>query len=120
MKIVTSLADVLQSIATHNNDSNRETTFSPDKEITREQMATMMARALDKAGIDTKVDLASVELFVDDGEMHDWSREAIYFMSESGIIKGVSTTENRYGVTGTATREQALLVSVRAAKAFTK
>ena len=97
-----------------------ETEFAPDKEITREQMATMMARALKEAGIDTKVDLASVETFVDDNEMHDWSREAIYFMSEAGIIKGVSTTENRYGVKGTATREQALLVSVRSAKAFTK
>ena len=52
--------------------------------------------------------------------MHNWSREPIYFMSEAGIIKGVSTEENRYGVTGTATREQALLISIRSAEKFAK
>jgi hypothetical protein len=97
-----------------------ETEFGPDKEITREQMATMMQRALQEAGIDTKVDLTKVKEFTDDKDMHNWSREAIYFMSEAGIIKGVSVTENRYGVTGTATREQALLISVRSVNAFAK
>ena len=47
-----------------------ETTFSPDALITREQMATMMTRALNKAGIDTGVDLEKTTKFADDADMH--------------------------------------------------
>lgn len=95
-----------------------DTEFAPDKEITREQMATMMARALKAAGIDISVDLANVKAFADDDEMHDWSRNAIYFMAQEEVIKGVG--DNKYGVLGTATREQSLLISVRSANKFSK
>ena len=94
--------------------------FSPDKEITREQMATMMTRALDKAYIDTFVDLDKVSKFVDDGDLHDWSRSAVYFMNSKDIIKGVSTTENKFGAKGTASREQALLIAIRSVEKFAK
>jgi len=95
-----------------------DTEFAPDNEITREQMATMMARALKAAGIDVSVDLANVKEFSDDKEMHNWSRSAIYFMSNIEIIKGVG--DNKFDVNGTATREQALLVSYRSANKFAK
>ena len=95
-----------------------ETTFAPDKEITREQMATMMTRALEKAYVDTFVDIEKTEKFVDDEDLHDWSRAAVYFMNGKGIIKGISTTEKVFGAKGTATREQALLVSARSAEEF--
>ena len=58
--------------------------------------------------------------FTDDADLHDWSREAVYFMNSKDIIKGVSTTENKFGAKGTATREQALLISVRSADKFAK
>ncbi len=93
-------------------------TFSPDSLITREQMATMMARALSKAGIDTTVNLESVTKFADDSEMHDWGKASIYYMSSIEIIKGVGN--NQFGVTGNATREQALLISERSASKFAK
>ena len=95
-----------------------ETTFEPDTLITREQMATMMTRALTKAGIDTKVDLSKVEKFADDAEMHSWGKDSIYYMSNIGIIKGMG--DNKFGVLGNATREQSLLISVRSAEKFAK
>ena len=95
-----------------------DTEFAPDREITREQMATMMARALEQVGIDTFVDLTKVKEFIDDNEMHNWSRSAIYFMSDAGIIKGISTTENRFGVKGNATREQSIIIAIRSAEKF--
>ena len=95
-----------------------EVTFNPDDLITREQMATMMTRALTKAGIDTKVDLEKVNKFADDGEMHDWGKESIYYMSSIEIIKGVGN--NTFNVLGNATREQALLISERSAEKFAK
>ena len=93
-------------------------TFTPDALITREQMATMMTRALTKAGIDTKVDLEKVSKFADDGEMHDWGKASIYYMSSIEIIKGVGN--NTFNVLGNATREQALLISERSAEKFAK
>ena len=94
------------------------TTFEPDTEITREQMATMMTRALDCAGIDTKVDLDKVEKFADDSSFGKWYVDSIYFMSNNGIIKGVGA--NKFDPQGTATREASLLISVRSAEKFAK
>lgn len=95
-----------------------DTTFTPDALITREQMATMMTRALNKAGIDTGVDLEKTTKFADDADMHSWSRESIYYMSNIEIIKGIGN--NKFGVSGNATREQALLISVRSLNKYKK
>ena len=95
-----------------------ETEFSPESQITREQMATMMLRALDKAGIKTEIDVEKAEKFVDEDEMHDWGKNAIYYMSDKGIIKGISTFENRFGVSNNATIEQAIAISLRCKKAL--
>jgi hypothetical protein len=78
----------------------------------------MMARALKAVGIDTKVDLSKVKEFADDNEMHNWSREAIYFMSNIEIIKGVG--DNKFGVKDNASREQSVIISVRCADKFAK
>ncbi len=95
-----------------------DTTFSPDELITREQMATMMTRALAKAGIDVSVDLDKVEKFADDNDIHSWGKEAVYYMASIGIIKGVGN--NNFGVTGDASKEQSLLISVRSAEKLAK
>ena len=92
------------------------TTFEPDALITREQMATMMTRALQKAGVDTMIDLNKVEKFADDSEMSSWAKDSVYFMSSKEIIKGVG--ENKFGVKGNATREQSLLISGRSVEKF--
>ncbi len=94
--------------------------FSPNNEITREQMATMLLRALARAEIDTSIDLEKVSKFEDDNEIHDWGRQAIYFMSEKGIIKGISSTGNVFGVKNNATVEQALAISNRCFNYFKK
>ena len=92
------------------------TTFEPDTLITREQMATMMTRALAKAGIDTSVDMAYVEKFADDASFGKWYVESIYFMASHDIIKGVG--DNKFDPQGQASREASLLISVRSAEAF--
>ncbi len=110
--------EVLKAYGIGITNGTSDTTFSPDKLITREQMATMMARTLNKAGIDITINLENVSKYADDDKMHEWSREAIYYMSSIEIIKGVGN--NQFGVAGNATREQALLMSVRSAKKFEK
>ena len=93
-----------------------DTEFAPDQEISREQMSTMMARALEKARVDTFVDLTKVKEFSDDKDMHNWSRSAIYFMSNVDIIKGMG--DGNFGVKNNASREQSLLIAIRSAEKF--
>ena len=95
-----------------------DTTFSPNDLITREQMATMLTRALSKAGVDVSVDIDKVEKFADDNEIHSWGKEAVYYMSSIGIIKGVG--DNNFGVVGDASKEQSLLICVRSAERFSR
>lgn len=94
-----------------------ETKFG-DGTITREQMATMIARSLSKAGIDTTVDLEAATKFVDDSEMHDWSRNSIYFMANKEIIKGIG--ENKFSTLGLAKVEESIAIAVRCAETFKK
>ena len=110
--------EVLKALNIGITNGTSETTFTPDALITREQMATMMVRALEKAGVKTTVDLNKVEKFADDGEMHDWGRASIYFMSNHEIIKGVGN--NTFSVQGNATREASLLILVRSVDKFLK
>ncbi len=91
-------------------------TFTPRKLVTREQLATMMYRTLSKSGIDTSVDINNVNKFSDDNNLHDWSREAVYYMSNIEIIKGIG--DNKFGVSADATREQAILISLRSLNKF--
>ena len=94
-----------------------DTTFSPDSLITREQMATMMTRALTKAGKDTSRP-ASAKLFADDSEFSGYAKDSIYYMSSIEIIKGVG--ENKFNAKGNASREQALAISIRCVKKLNK
>ena len=94
-----------------------DTTFSPDSLITREQMATMMTRALTKAGKDTSRP-ESAKLFADDSEFSEYAKDSIYYMSSIEIIKGVG--ENKFNAKGNASREQALAISIRCVKKVNK
>lgn len=91
-----------------------ETTFSPDALITREQMATMIVRALNSAQISTVTE--SVLSFADGNNISEYAKDAVRFMSDKGIIKGVG--DNKFAPKATATREQAILIAYRCANEF--
>ena len=93
-----------------------ETTFEPDTLITREQMATMMTRALSAAGVDIAVDLEAFEHFADDAMISQYAKESVYFMAEKDIIKGVGN--KTFDSKGYATREAALLIAKRSFGTF--
>ncbi len=59
-----------------------ETSFSPESEITREQAAAIIGRAL---GVEDKGTQAE---FTDDGSISDWAKDYIYALSALGIING--------------------------------
>lgn len=112
-------AEVLKAYNLGITNGTSETTFSPDALITREQMATMMTRALNKSGVNTTIDVNAVsDKFADHDEISTWALDGVYFMSARGVIKGVG--ENRFNVKGNATREQALAISSRSVTEFKK
>jgi len=95
-----------------------ETTFTPNAEITREQMATMLTRALSKAGINTEYDITNITRFADDNELSDWARSSVYFMAKNEIIKGIG--DNRFQAKGNAKVEEAIAIVLRSVEIFGK
>lgn len=106
--------------------------FTPDDNITREQMAAMLTRAYKKSEFegwniesDDKYPLnyMGVQKFNDDNEISDYAKEAVYFMVRWNVIQGVG--DNMFAPKGGiglgegygyATREQALVIALRSTK----
>ena len=108
------------------------TAFEPDTLISREQTATMLTRVYKKltlSGWTLETDgqykdafkalFTMPALFADDGDISGWAKDSVYFMAANGIVNGVG--DNRFAPkidisresATCATREQALLMSVR-------
>ncbi len=88
--------------------------FAPDNNITREQMAVMFYRTLqtlaDHCRSDIDLHTTHEIKFYDNNEISDWAIEAVTFMNYKKIILGTGTGFNPKG---TATREQAILITNR-------
>ena len=94
--------------------------FSPDAEITSEQLATMLARVV-KRVIDSDwvliddefypFDISGAVKFADDTEISSYAYESVYYMSKKGIIKGMD--ETNFAPLDTATIEQAVAIAMR-------
>lgn len=108
--------DILKASVLKITNGTSENAFSPNNEITREQMATMLTRAVLAAGIntDTETELS----FADSDEVSDYAKSAVCFMSENGIINGVG--DNKFAPRATATREQAILIAYRSVSVVKK
>lgn len=105
--------DVLTAYKLGITKGTSDTEFSPKALITREQMATMMARVLNKIGTETTID-GPKEKFNDHESISSYAIEPVYYMSSKEIIKGVG--ENTFNPKGNATREQAIIIAVRMVK----
>ena len=102
-----------------------ESTFEPSTLISREQLATMLCRAIKRNKIINwnlkndsafPLDISNTRKFDDNSEISDYANESVYYMSKHGIIKGVDDTH--FAPINTATREQAILLALRIYNAF--
>ena len=84
-------------------------TFKPDKEITREEMCAMLARALQWYGFSLT---EGENTFADEEEISLWALSNVKAMSEMGLILGYEDLTFR--PRNTATRAQAATVILRA------
>lgn len=89
--------------------------FGPDSLLNREQMATFVIRTLELAKIDLAYNKELVE-YVDDGEISNWSRDAIYTALHFNILNGVGG--NKFSPKTVATNEQALVITYRLMKKY--
>lgn len=64
--------------------------FKPNDLITREQMVTMIARALKFVGKIEITDTTVLNKFADRTNISDWSQEAVANLVQTGIVQGVS------------------------------
>lgn len=97
--------------------------FAPEKDISREEVATMLTRTMKAYQPDLDTSADEVSKFADDDCISDWAKESIYFMASKKIILGFdnnkfapkNTTASEEAVKyANSTREQALLIAVRA------
>lgn len=87
---------VLKAYATGIINGMTETTFQPDTTTNREQIATMISRAIDYMETETGVNLAPVvgnlTAFTDATEVSSWAVDAVARLATNGIMNGTSTT----------------------------
>lgn len=65
--------------------------FSPDNYLTREEAATFVWRMLKYAEGDDYTQLRDIDLFDDDENISDWSRDAIYSLVATDIMIGTGS-----------------------------
>ncbi|MEI3183952.1 MAG: S-layer homology domain-containing protein [Lachnospiraceae bacterium] len=83
------------------------TTFAPDTNINREQMAVIMANYAKKLGYDLPQTLKAVT-FADNAQISSWAKDAVRTMQQAGILAGKNG--NKFDPKGTATRAEAATV----------
>ena len=84
-----------------------DTTFAPDTNINREQMAVIMKNYAAKLGYDLPQTLKAVT-FADNTQISSWAKDAVKSMQQAGILAGKN--ENKFDPKGTATRAEVATV----------
>ncbi len=86
-----------------------DTTFAPNETITREQMAIIIAKALN---LDVVTDPAST--FADDADISSWAKGYVYACSTAGVLSG--TGNNKYSPKSVTSRAEAAAVAMRVSR----
>ncbi|MBB6216591.1 hypothetical protein HNQ80_002695 [Anaerosolibacter carboniphilus] len=92
--------------------SNRR--FAPKKEITRQEIATILWRQINMMGITTEPHKTAD--FSDMFRVSKWAKEAISFCWQEGLMTGIGN--NRIAPSENTTREQAMVLLANAGKKY--
>ncbi|WP_229695954.1 5'-nucleotidase C-terminal domain-containing protein [Paenibacillus albidus] len=80
-------------------------TFRPDSPISRQEMASILAKAMKYTGKSLNADLAGLAKFSDAANLPDWSKAAVAEIAAEGIIQG--TPDGSFAPQKQATRAEA-------------
>jgi hypothetical protein len=83
-----------------------DASFRPDARITRAEMATMIAKALQ-----VHLDTVAQTGFADDEDIPEWAKGAVDAIRKLGIVNG--RDGNRFVPNDTATRAEAVVMLLR-------
>lgn len=87
-----------------------DTTFSPDRSITRQEIATILQRYAEYKGVDvTQTD--DLAFYTDSGSVASWAQAAVGWAVKSGIVTGA--TETTIAPASAATRAQVATMIMR-------
>ncbi|MGI6225120.1 MAG: InlB B-repeat-containing protein [Peptococcales bacterium] len=85
--------------------------FAPDRAITREEMAVILANFVEFSGLKlTEVNKTPI-LFLDESIIYPWAKDSVTFMQKAGILSG--KLNNLFDPKGTATRAEVSAVLKR-------
>ncbi len=79
-----------------------ETTYSPSKQISRQDLCLMLMNYLKYKGVELEADMSAP--FADDAKIGAWAKEAVYAIKTAGIVAGMGG--NKFDPRGNATRAQ--------------
>ena len=96
-------------------DGITSTTFAPDSNITREQMAVILKNYADKMGYPIPKTLEAVT-FADHAKISSWAKDAVKAMQQAGIFSGKAN--NLFDPKGNVTRAEAATVLHRFVEAI--
>lgn len=96
--------------------------YAPNELVTREQMATILLRALKVINPKADFSTAGVPKFLDDDKVETWARDGVYYCYKAKIVTGVGKVDgvDRFDPDGNATREMAVIVCTRAYEFYSK
>lgn len=92
-------------------DGFEDGTFKPDANVTREQMAVMVARAMKVANKQPAADIKALDKFADQASISGWAKDATAQAVNAGIINGM--TDRTFVPADHATRAEAAVMVKR-------
>lgn len=94
--------------------------YAPDREITRQEIAAMMYRAIcyieSEKGVNIINKNANIDKFSDKADVSDWAVESVAVLAENGVMKGTSDTT--LSPLNNTTVQEAILLDLRIYKLF--
>jgi hypothetical protein len=96
--------------------------YAPNDLVTREQMASILLRALKVINPNADFSIVGVTTFIDDDKVEKWAREGVYYCYKEKIVTGVGKVDgkDKFDADGNATREMAVIVCKRAYELYKK
>ena len=84
--------------------------FSPNGQLTREQLCLMLKKTADLLGVDTSYDSSAIDAFKDKTSVHSWGYGAMCWAYEKGLVSG--TSADKLSPTALATRAQIAVIII--------
>lgn len=110
--IDTNNKEILKAYKLGITNGTSENTFSPNENITRQEIATMLMRLIEASGVYiSENDFIVYIVYNDNQDIANWASTSVIYMSNRGIIKGFPN--NLFAPLENASIEEAIALSVR-------